>query len=159
MLLGGPAPDIGNLSLRCQLLCSLIPARLYLTRKAPPALPALPVPWEVTPENERWHYQIRIEKGGRRFHVDVLPSCTRALGHRISCGAWWGDRTVRGFPHRKPHINPSSGATLQEIRRHEGWGYGALWRAQTGDKWFRWAHSRVFTQRPYSRKAVRVDDG
>ena len=28
----------------------------------------------------------------------------------------------------------SSGATLQEIRRHEGWGYGALDRAQNGDK-------------------------
>jgi len=170
----GPAPDVGNLRLRCQLLCSLIPARLYLTRTAPPALPRRRVPWEVIPP--RWQIaqrkcafpilvcfsadEIRIQKTetGFRFNVDVLPSCTRALGPRISCGAWWGDRTVRGFPHRKPHIDPSSGATLQEIRRHEVWDYGALLRAQSWDKWLRWAHSRVFTQRPYSRKAVRVDD-
>ena len=51
-MLGVPAPDIGNLSLRCQLLYSLISARLYLTGRASLSLPDAPVPREVTPRKE-----------------------------------------------------------------------------------------------------------
>ncbi len=45
-----PAPDIGNLSLRCQLLYSLIPARLYLSRRGHLSLDGRPAPRETTPK-------------------------------------------------------------------------------------------------------------
>src|ERR1700728_3789928 len=45
----GPAPDIGNLSLRCQSLCSLIPARLYLTSTNHLPVHGNLVPQETTP--------------------------------------------------------------------------------------------------------------
>jgi hypothetical protein len=100
---------------------------------------------------------LKMAWAGFRFEVDVLPSCTQVLGTGFPVDLGGATEPYAAF-RTESRITVLTGATLQEIRGHEGWDYGALLRAQNGDKWLRWAHSRIFTQRPKSRKAVRVDD-
>ena len=74
-----------------------------------------------------------FEKGGRRFNVGVLPSCTRALGHE-GCGLM-----ALIFSAAQ---NAGSMVALGPFDRDIGLG---LWRS---------THVRQVTA-----KAVRVDDG
>ena len=65
---------------------------------------------------------------GNGAFLDLGRMCNKSPGApspRISCKAWWGQRTSCGFPHRKPHTLPWLGprsrksGVLRAFR--EGW--------------------------------------